>query len=440
MKKPRFVFILFILLLWSCATTPPPPPTFYIENLPPSLISELTLDERILVEDAWKSLKKGDGNKAKKIISKFQSDSPVYKAGLGYAYYILNELETAERLLKEALTEHPDMILIHMGLAQIYQENKREDLAFNEYREVLKREPEHLWAKSRYENIKNKKTEENLLNAEDQLAQGNTEKGKEAYLRALYYSPSSVETHFALAVLYKKENEIQNALVHFKAASSYAPQDREILKPYGEILFETENYKASLDVYEKLLELEPGNQEYMNKLQTIKNRLGIFELPSQYETISLKAAVSKEDLAALIAVKFKDILDDPTENPPIIIDISTSWASKFILKMTTLGILGIYPNHTFQPKKSISKAEMAEALYHLIEQLKKKGYRFIQQIPRERIQIQDVSSDNLYYQPILSLISYDIMILSQDKTFKPDSPVSGKEAVKYLDIILALIG
>jgi len=82
---------------------------------------------------------------------------------------------------------------------------------------------------------------------------------------------------------------------------------------------------------------------------------------------------------------------------------------------------------------------MAEILLSLIDRLKKEGYNFIQQIPPEKIQISDVSPDNYYYQPIVLIISYDIMTFSLDKIFNPDLPVSGHECIKFLNIIEALI-
>lgn len=438
-KRALFLFLLIALLLWSCATYQPPTPSFFVENLPPSIVSELTLDERLLVEDAWKDLRNGKGNKAKERITHFRSESPVYQAGLAYAYFVLNDYAMAERLFKEALKDYPDMVLIHVGLAQIYSKTAREQQAFSEYREILKRDPDHPWAKPKYEDSKKSLTEEALSEAKNFLAQGDREKSKEAFLRALHFSPDFIEAHLALARLFKEENKLQNALVHLKAASSNDSQNKDILKSYGEMLFEAKNYKESLEIYEKLQNLEPENQEIKDRLQAIKNRLGIFELPSQYDAIPLAEAVSREEMAALLGVKFKDILEEPSIKPPIIIDISTSWASKFILKAASLGILDVYPNHTFQPQKKVTRAEMADILNRLIENLKNKGYKFIQQIPPEMIQIQDVTPGHYYYRPITSLVSYNIMTLTRDKAFNPEMPVSGKDSIKFLDVILALI-
>ena len=437
--KKTFYLLLLIPLFWSCATYQPPPPSLYIEDLPQVTVAELSLEERIITEEAWSNLKQGKGNKARKIISKLEPESSFYYVGLGYSYLLLKEFQASENSFKNALQDYPEMALIHIGLAQVYQEKGRENLAFAEYREVLKREPEHSWVKQEYEILKNKKTEEALNEAKASHSEGDTERSKEAYNKALYYSPKNTESHLALAEIYIKENKLQNALTHLRTASSNKPNNKEILKKYGEVLFQTEQHTKSLEIYEKLQKLEPQNEEIKGKIETLKNRLGIFELPSQYNSIISREAVSREEIAALLSVKFKEILGEPSSPPPIIIDIATSWASKFILLITSFEIMEVYPNHTFLPKKIVKRAETAKILLQLINYLKEKGYRFIQQIPPEKIQLSDVSQDNFYYRSIIQMVSYDIMGLSPERSFKPDLPVSGAESTKLLNIILTLI-
>ncbi|MDH4217198.1 MAG: S-layer homology domain-containing protein [Candidatus Aminicenantes bacterium] len=439
MKKAFSLGLLLAFFLGACATYQPPPPTLYVGSLPPSIVTELSLDERINIEDAWNSLKQGNGSKARKALSKLEEQNPFYYVGMGYAYFMLDDLALAQDFFKAAERYSPDMSIIHLGLAQIYQKTGQEDLAFAEYREALKIEPDNSWVAAQYETLKVKKTEESLNEGRTSLSAGDVESSKEAFLKALYYSPESTEAHLALADIFQTEDKLESALVHLEAASTNEPENQEILKKYGEALFLANENKKGLDVYEDLVEKEPENQDYRQRLEILKNRLGIFELPSQYNAIIASEAVSKEEMAALLVVTFKDILDEPSKKPDIIIDIATSWASDYILKTTSLGFLDIYPNHTFRPKKIITRAEMAEILLRLIEHLREKGYRFIQQIPPDKIQISDVLPDNYYYQPIIEIVSYDIMSLSLDQTFKPDVPVSGQESIKLLDIILNLI-
>lgn len=439
MRRAYALFFLMILLLGACATYQPPPPSFYIDNLPQSIVTGLSLDERIVIEDAWRSLKQGKGNKARKALMRLDEQSPFYYVGMGYAYFMMNDVGLSEDFFKAARRYSPEMTIVHLGLGQIYHRTGRDDLAFAEFREIIKKDPGHIWVRAQYENIKRQKTQESLDTGKTYLDAGNTESSKEAFLRALYYSPESIQAHLVLADIFQQENNLENALVHLDVASKNDPENIDILNRYGDILFLANENKRSLEIYEKLLGEEPENQEYQQRVEILKNRLGIFELPSQYNTIITSEAISKEDVAALLAVKFKDVLEETTKEPPIIIDIATSWADNYILQMTSLGLLDIYPNHTFRPKKIITRAEMAEILLRLINHLMDRGYRFLQQIPPESIQISDVSPDNYYYQPIIQIVSYDIMSLSLDKTFKPDLPVSGQDSIKLLDIIMGQI-
>jgi len=437
--RKAILILLFFLLAWSCATYQPPPPSLFIGNLPQAMVAELSLDERILTEEAWENLRQGKGDKAQKLISKLGTESPFYYAGMGYASLLLTGLSDSENYFKHALQNYPDMTLAHIGLAQVYQKTGNDDLAFVEFREILKREENNTWAQQSYKVLKERKTAESLDEAKTFLAHQDVEKSKEAFLKALYYSPQSTAAHLSLAEIFKKEDNLKNALVHLKAASTIEPDNKSILNVYAETLYEAEDYPRSLEVYERLLDLEPENDNIQTRVKTLKNRLGIFELPSQFDAIPASEAITKEEIAALIEVKFKDTLDEPKTQPPIIIDISTSWASKYILRAASLGLLDVYANHTFQPKKIVTRAEMADVLYKLINYLKRKNYVFISQIPPEKIQISDVSPDNYYYQPILCIISYTIMNLSANRTFNPDFPVSGQEAIRLLDIILILI-
>lgn len=439
MVRKAILILLFFFLAWSCATYQPPPPSLFIGNLPQAIVAELSLDERILTEEAWENLRQGRGDKAQKLISKLGTESPFYYAGMGYASLLLTRFSDSENYFKNALQNYPDMTLAHIGLAQVYQKTGKDDLAFIEFREILKQEENNTWAQQSYEVLKERKTAESLEEAKAYLTHQNLEKSKEAFLRALYYSPQSTAAHLSLAEIFKKEDNLKNALVHLKAASTVEPDNKSILNVYAETLYQAEDYPRSLEVYERLLDLEPENDNIQTRVKTLKNRLGIFELPSQFDAIPTSEAITREEIAALIEVKFKDILDEPKTQPPIIIDISTSWASKYILKAASLGFLDVYANHTFQPKKIVTRAEMADILYKLINYLKRKNYVFISQIPPEKIQISDVSSDNYYYQPILRIISYTIMNLSANRTFNPDLPVSGQEAIRLLDIILILI-
>jgi Tfp pilus assembly protein PilF len=399
----------------------------------------MTLEERIQTEDAWGALREGRTDKAEKEIVRLGPASPLYSVGLGYLALIRENFQDAEGYLRQAVEKYPDSALVHLGLVQLYQKTKDSDRAFNELREVLKIDPQNGWAREQFEALKTQKTDLAVEEARSAMAQGDIEKGTEAYLKALHFSPESPAIHLALAEIYKKQNKPSSAIIHLKAAAAADPENVKILEEYAATLAEARQYERSLEVYGKLRELEPSNKKVQEQVEDLKNKLGIFELPSKYNDILSSPAITREDLAALLAVKLRDFLAESPTQPPIIVDISASWASKFILKITSLGVLEVYANHTFQPHRTVSRAELAEALYRVIGSLEERGRRFFRQIGLERIQIADVTADHYYYQPISQILSYQIMELYPDRTFRPDQPVNGSDAIKALDVLLALV-
>jgi Tfp pilus assembly protein PilF len=426
-------------LAWSCATFKPLPPSFYVEDLPQSLTTAMTLEQRIAAEEAWQDLRSGMSDRAGKAFAKLGPGSPVSQLGRGFLALQAQNLQTAEQSFKEALGRDPGLVLAHMGLAQVALARGDEDQAYSQYREILKREPDHSWAKPRLEALRLKRTEELTAEARRAVAAGDPEAGKRAYLRALFYSPESIEANLDLARIYRKEKNAQSAALHYRAANAGAPKDRTILKEYAETLSEAEQYGRSLDVYELLAEGDPKDKAVRDRIESLKNRLGIYELPSLYKDIPASGAISREELAALVAVKLKSVFDGGEAPPTILVDIATSWASRFILKVTSLGVMESYENHTFQPRKIINRAELAETLVRLVNFLKNKGYRFSPQMTPDRVQISDVPPDNYFHAPIVQIVAYQIMDLGPQRTFRPDAVVGGKEAIGALDIIRGLM-
>jgi Tfp pilus assembly protein PilF len=438
-KKKILSTLFIILLMGSCQIEQIPRPQIYTGNLPQSEISELTLDERIIIEEAWSEIINGNGRKAINKISKINPENPFYTTITAYAYYELNDLQSAEQSFKTAIENNPEMTIARLGLAQLYEKTQRDELAFIEYREILKNEPEHTWAKPRYEEIKRDKTNETLQRAKNLMNKGDLSAGEEAYLKALYYSPESIKAHTELAHLYLDQKKYERANVHLETLLLFQPENKNFLESYAEALFQNEEFKKSFEVYKELKNLDPKNKNTDKRLEQLKNRLGIFDLPSQYDSIPSQETVTREDIAALLGIKFQEQFKNSNKEPPIIIDISTSWASDYILKLTSMDILDVYPNHTFKPKNIVTRAELAEVIYQFINYLKKKGHRLIQQIPAQSIQLPDVSPNNFYYRPIIMSISYGILNTSKGGNFNPENPVSGLEAIKALNILLSLI-
>jgi tetratricopeptide (TPR) repeat protein len=440
--KKALVAGLALLGAWSCVTFAPAPPSFYIEPVPPAVVTRLSLDQRIAVDQAWSDLKEGRPDRARRALDKLGQDNPVYAAGMGYVNLSLGDLAAAESNFKDALGRSLEMTPARAGLAQLYQAKGEKELEFAQYRDILKTDPENRWAKPRYEALRSELTKGLLDQASSAKAAGRKAEAREALLKVLAVDPVSADANYLLGMLELEENDITNALRHLQAFIDQGPPSKErqkaVVRVLAERYFEKGEFGRSLDYYEKLAELEPEDKAVAARLEDLKSKLGVFELPSQYGIIASAEAITREDLAALIAVKFKDFLNGPERPTEIFVDIGTSWAQRFIIKIASLAIMRGYDNHTFQPRRIINRAELAESLAALIEFLKARGVRFVPLLDGRKIIIADVPSDSFYFQPIVRVVSYQVMDLTPERTFEPERTVSGREAVRTLDIVLGL--
>jgi len=419
----------------ACLTTPVIPPTIYIEPPSPSATATLTLDERIAIREAWDYMRQGRTDKAQKILASLKPAQPFALAGLGYIALINNNPASAEDYLVRALDLQHDLISAYLGLGQTYQKTGQIDQAYRSFLEALKWDPENSFAKKETERIAAVKTSEAVAEAQAAAQAGQTDQSREAYLRALEYSPKLPEAHLALARIYIKQKEFQSALFHLKTASSNDPRNAALLQEYADALSQAGQLSRSLDAYQQAAAAAPQDQAIKDRIEQIKNRLGVVDLPDQFNAIASAEAVTKEDVAALIGVQFREVLGDINPKPPVIVDITTSWAQRYIVKAAALDVMEVYSNHTFQPKKTMNRAELAETLVRLIDVLKKNGANILPQIPADRIRIADVPPEHFYHEPIAQVVAYQLMDLAPDRTFRPEQPVAGREAIRIFDLL-----
>ena len=424
--------------VWSCATLPTSPPAFFVGDIPSDVTTRLGLDDRIAVRDAWDALKTGRAKQARKLVSRLGGESPAYAVGLAYADLLLGDLAAAEEGFKSSLLSFPDMTPARIGLAQIYESRRESEKTLVEYREILKRDPDNRWTKPRFETLRDDLVKAAMADARIALAAGDREGAKREFLKVLFYGPETVEAHLDLARIYRQENNAPSALLHFKAALEARTTDQALLREYAEYLADSEELGQSLDVLEKLAALEPRDAAVGKRIEEIKAKLGIYELPSEYSEVPALEAVARQDLAALIGVKFGELLDSPGNRTEILVDISMSWAQRYIIKVASLGIMSVFDNHTFQPRRIINRAELADTAVRLIGVLQSRGAKFVPIVEARRIQATDVSADNYYRQAIIRALSFQVMTLTPERMFEPERTVPGNEAIRVMDLILGL--
>ncbi len=105
----------------------------------------------------------------------------------------------------------------------------------------------------------------------------------------------------------------------------------------------------------------------------------------------------------------------------------SQWYGKAVTTLSALGILHGYEDGTFRGEKTITRAEFITVL-SLIHPLKEGG----------KTNFGDVPEDAWYYKYLQSAISYGWVSGYQDRTFRPNQPITRAEAVVILNRILEI--
>lgn len=441
MRKLAFgvVTAIFILAAAACISPPAVVPTLHIESPSPASTASLSLDDRIAIQDAWALMTQGRLEKAQRIFARLDQKNPFVLAGYGYLASIAEDPAAAEAFFRAALEADPELTVAILGLGQVYDKSGKADEAYKQYLEVLKRDPENAFAKPAVEIYRERKTGEFAAEAERLIEAGEIEKGKESWLRTLEYAPKLKKAHLALARQFAKEKNYNAAVFHWKVLLAEDAGNKGWLREYAEMLYAGGQWSRSLDAYEQMLALDPGDKTSKDRIEQIKNRLGFIELPSQYDAIASAEIVTKEDVAAIIGIRLREALAELNPRPPVIIDITTSWAQRYIVKAASLEVMEVFANHTFQPKKTVNRAEMADILSRLVKVLKDAGHKIYAQIPVSRVLVADVPQEHYYFLPIATAVAYRLMDLAPDRTFNPDRPVTGREALKIFELLADLV-
>jgi hypothetical protein len=148
-------------------------------------------------------------------------------------------------------------------------------------------------------------------------------------------------------------------------------------------------------------------------------------MPEEYRRIADAPRVTRAELAALVAVRARALQRVVAGEPQVAVDIAGSWARAQVARVLALGVMDLYPNHTFQPGAVVRRVDLARAAARALERL---GVaRSAAPAPS------DMSPSHLDYDAVERVLGAGLMDLSPSGAFEPWRPVSGREAIEVVD-------
>ncbi len=420
-------------LVASCAPKPGPPiPEGEDFVYPIPAADEVSARQRRDLEKAWRRVLAGDERAVgdyQGILSR-QPDLVAAETGLAYARLRGDQVGEATVAFDAVLERQPEYLPALVGAGSTAFRGGDVDGALVLYRRALELAPNDPVVRKRAASLKLQVTERHMAAAESALDTGDEETAAREYSAALIVAPEVAGMRIALADLLEARGESSRAVATLRA-DRFA--DRQVRLRLGEILFGRGEYAEAQDVYRDLLARDPGDAAARRGERQAHEALAFQSQPEEYRQIGAASRARRADLAGLLVVKVTALGRLSETRPRVAVDIAGSWAGEHIARVIGLGIMDVYPNHTFQPRATVRRGDLARAASRVLHRLN--GRRG----PRGDAPT-DMRPSHLDYAAVVTVVGARLMKLRPDGTFEPLRPVSGREAVEVVGALARLVG
>jgi tetratricopeptide (TPR) repeat protein len=400
----------------------------YVYPIP---VVEVSAQERRDLEKAWRRVLAGDGRAVRdyqKILAR-RPDLLAAETGLAFAQLRGGQVDAAAAGFDGALAEEPGYVPALVGAGSTAFRRGDLDQALRLYRRALERAPDDLVVRKRAAGLKLQVTDRHMAAAEVALGSGDEETAAREYRAALDVAPEVAGMRLALADLQLARGDSRDAVATLRADAS---GDRQVKARLGAVLLGQGEYEDARAIYVEMLARDPSDSEAREGWRTAQEGLDFQSQPEAYRHIASASRARRGDLAALLAVKVTALGRLPRAEPRLAVDISSSWAREHITTLIGLGIMDVYPNHTFQPRATVRRGDLARAVGRVLTQL---GIR-----TRPGPAPTDMRPSHLDHAAVVTVVGAGLMRLGPSGEFEPWRPVSGREAVDVVDALARQVG
>jgi len=382
--------------------------------------------------EAWSDVLAGATASAARRYQKLLARRPdlaAARTGLAYARLRAGRLEEAASAFASVLADRPDDVSALVGAGSTALRRGDLDAAVAFYRSAQALAPDDAVVRRRVTALKLQATERRMGLAQAALERGDTDAAAREYSAALEAAPEVAPVRLALADLLAARGDVAEALALLEADPS---GDRQVRLRHAALLMGEQEYGRAAEIYRGLLASDPADPAAREGEKAAREGLELQSMPEEYRLIPEAPRVTRADLAALVAVRVHALGRLGPGEPRVALDIGASWAREQVARVLALGIMDVYPNHTFQPGAMVRRVDLARAASRVLDRL---GWpRSAGPAPA------DMSPSHLDYEAVSRVLGAGLMGLAASGAFEPWRPVSGREALEVVDGLSRLAG
>jgi predicted negative regulator of RcsB-dependent stress response len=325
-----------------------------------------------------------------------------------------------------------------VGRGQTLLALNRDEAALEAFEAALSVDPSLAGIRQRVDVLRFRRLGGLIESARTAAAAGRLDDAAGAYERALGASPDSAFLYRELGSIERRQGRVDAALAHLGRAAVLEPGDAAVFVQIGELLESRQDYAGAEAAYRRALDLEP-TAGLAARVAAAAERSADTKLPAEFREIATATRITRGDLAALMGVRLDRVIRAAPVREVVMTDAGAYWASPWITQVARAGVMEPFPNHTFQPRSPITRADLAVAASRIVALVAARRPDLRPHLTA-RPTIADMSVGHLSYPAASVAVSSDVMPLVAGGRFEAARPVSGAEAIEVVARLRALAG
>ncbi len=433
----RFAVLWVLLLAAACGGKLPPPAVPSAARYPdfifPALQSADARQAPLLKQhdEAWRWLQAGDLGAAERTLQEVLKKSPAFypsDTALAYVDLARSNYSRAVDRFGKVLQDHGDYVPALVGRGQALLADGKESEALAAFEAALKADPALAEVGQRVEVLRARQAQQNVTAARSAAQAGRLDEAIRAYEQAIAASPDSAFLFRDLADAESKQGKIDVALDHYKKAIQLDSSDVQSRIRIAEVLEARDDIPGATAMYNEANSLEPS-AEITRRIAALDARAAYLRLPAEYRAIPDSTSISRGELAALIGLRLEGLLGSVPPQPVVITDTRDHWAASWINATVAAGVMDVYDNHTFEPRNTIRRSDLAQAVSRLLKIVALRRPQLLKDWQSRQQKMSDVGVSNLNFADASLSVAAGILPLAPAGAFQLARLVSGAEAV-----------
>jgi tetratricopeptide (TPR) repeat protein len=385
-------------------------------------------------DGAWRWFQSGDLARAEAGFQDVLKRSPQFypsDAALGYLELSRRNLPAALERFDRVLQSHGTYVPALVGRGEVLLALTREAEALTAFESALKADPQLQTIARRVEVLRARALQNNVAAARRAAQANQLDEAARLYAQAIAASPDSGFLVRDLADVEVKQGKTDEAMSRYRRAIELDPSDATSRMRIGEILDARGDLEGAMAMYAEARSLEPST-ELNRRIAALETRLAYLKLPAEYRAIPENPSIARGDLAALIGIRLQPLLARAPDQAVVITDTRNDWAAEWIMASARAGVMEPYENHTFQPRNSITRSDLAHAVARMLKIVSATRPELLKDWQSRLQKMADVGVSNLHYADASLSVAAGILPLAEGGLFQLSQPVSGAEAIEAI--------